>query len=100
MANASNSHERYEPDLMRLFTADSTIRPTTSFVGWVADAIAIIRDVRPQPPAFYRSLRSRARARHLDCNVSSIGAQFDNELSGRCQTFAASPPQLEQPARV
>jgi hypothetical protein len=49
MANASNSHERYEPDLMRLFTADSTIRPTTSFVGWVANATAIILDVQLQP---------------------------------------------------
>jgi hypothetical protein len=49
MAHASNLHERYEPDLMRLFTTDSTIRPTTSFVGWVAHATAIILDVQLQP---------------------------------------------------
>jgi hypothetical protein len=47
MASAANLHERYEPDLMRLFTVDSTIRPT--FVGWVANATAIILDVQMPP---------------------------------------------------
>jgi hypothetical protein len=47
MANAANLHERYEPDLMRPFTADSTIRLSASFVDWVANATAIILDVRP-----------------------------------------------------
>ena len=100
MASAANLHERYEPDLMRLFTVDSTIRPTTSFVGWVANATAIILDAQMRPRAFNGSLRLRARTRYLDWNVSSIGAQFDNELRGRCQSFAASPPQVERPARV
>jgi hypothetical protein len=47
MANAANLHERYESQPMRLFTADSTIRPTAAFVGWVANATAIIPDVQP-----------------------------------------------------
>jgi hypothetical protein len=49
MANAANLHERYEPNPMWLFIANSTIRSTTSFVDWVANATAIILDVHMRP---------------------------------------------------
>jgi len=47
MANAENLHERYEPDLMRLFTADSTIRLNRVLCRLGGECDAIILNVQP-----------------------------------------------------